>query len=192
MAEYKNAIRSRKLIREAFAQLIKEKQDISKITVKEIVERAEISKSTFYCHYADIYAVYEEFGNEIINIMNTTLDALAKHNSPEDIRECAKQLILTLLENEELYRKLLTSNLTYTFIEQLKNLFIQKVDNNITVNYLSRDSRVRRIEVNLIANSIIYTFVDFFKSEDKLGLKSLDEISIIVDDLIGNLKKLDY
>ncbi len=192
MAMYKNAIRSRKLIREAFAQLVKEKQDISKITVKEIVERAEISKSTFYCHYSDIYAVYEEFGNEIITIMNKTLDTIAMHNSPDDIRECAKQVISALLENEELYRKLLTSDLTYTFIDQLKNLFVQKVEKNISINYLSKDPRVRRIEVNLISNSIIYTFVDFFKSEDKLGLQSLDEIACVVDDLIANIKKLDY
>ena len=192
MAEYKNSIRKRKMIRGAFAQLVKEKQDISKITVKEIVERSEISKSTFYCHYSDIYAVFEEFGTEIINIMNTTLDALAKHNRPEDIREYAKQLIKTLLENEDLYRKLLTSDLTYTFIDKLKNLFIEKLDKNQNIDYLSKDPSIRRIEINLIANAIIYTFVDFFKSDDKLGLKSLEDISSIVDDLISNLKNLDY
>ena len=38
MTEYRNALRSKRLIREAFAQLIKERQDISKITVSEIVK----------------------------------------------------------------------------------------------------------------------------------------------------------
>ncbi len=52
--EYRNSIRSRKSIRTAYAELISEKKDSSKITVKEIVDRADISKSTFYCHYNDI------------------------------------------------------------------------------------------------------------------------------------------
>ena len=52
--EYRNSIRSRKSIRTAYAELINEKKDSSKITVKEIVDRADISKSTFYCHYNDI------------------------------------------------------------------------------------------------------------------------------------------
>ena len=40
--EYRNSIRSRKSIRTAYAELISEKKDSSKITVKEIVDRADI------------------------------------------------------------------------------------------------------------------------------------------------------
>ena len=71
---YRNKIRTKKMIRKAFAELVAEKQDISKITVKELVERADISKSTFYGHYQDIYAVTEEFESEILELLNETLN----------------------------------------------------------------------------------------------------------------------
>ena len=59
--ENRNVRKSKKAIQKAFAELLSEKNDINKITVKELVERADISKSTFYSHYQDIYSVKEEF-----------------------------------------------------------------------------------------------------------------------------------
>ena len=49
-AEYRSAIRSRRMIREAYTVLLKEK-DLSKITVTDIVNRADINRATFYAHY---------------------------------------------------------------------------------------------------------------------------------------------
>ena len=43
-------IKTEKAIRKTFHELLQEK-DISKITVKERTERAEINKTTFYAHY---------------------------------------------------------------------------------------------------------------------------------------------
>lgn len=190
MAEYRNALRSRRLIREAFAELIKEKQDISKITVSEIVKRADISKSTFYCHYKDIYAVADEFGDEIIDLMNKTLDAYLKNNNLDDIATYANQVIKALKENELLYRKLLSSPMTYSFIEKLKRIFVKKCS-SLKSSLLSTDQKVKRIEIDLIANAIIYCFVDYFKSEDKLGLNSLDDIIYAVRELTQSLKEIE-
>lgn len=41
-------------LQDAFVQLVQEK-DVTQITVKELCERADINKSTFYLHYKDIY-----------------------------------------------------------------------------------------------------------------------------------------
>lgn len=41
-------------LQNAFADLIKEKE-LPQITIKELCERADINKSTFYLHYRDIY-----------------------------------------------------------------------------------------------------------------------------------------
>lgn len=52
--------RTENAIQTAFVKLIMEK-DINKITVKELCERADINKSTFYLHYHDIYDLAEQF-----------------------------------------------------------------------------------------------------------------------------------
>ena len=52
-AEYRSAIRSRQLITEALADLLQEKP-LNKITVTDVVNRAQINRGTFYAHYQDI------------------------------------------------------------------------------------------------------------------------------------------
>ena len=67
-AEYRSAIRSRRMIREAYTQLLKEK-DLSRITVTDIVKQADLNRATFYAHYPDVRGVTEEIENEIIEKM---------------------------------------------------------------------------------------------------------------------------
>lgn len=57
--------RTRQNIRDAFIQL-RMKKPLEKITVKELCERAEINKATFYLHYSNIYELSETIENGLI------------------------------------------------------------------------------------------------------------------------------
>lgn len=48
--------RTKKLLKQALAQLMDEK-DFKDITVKDITERADLNRGTFYLHYTDTYAI---------------------------------------------------------------------------------------------------------------------------------------
>lgn len=73
MKVYRNAARTKQWIRRALTELMAEKKDINKITVTELAQRADISKTTFYDHYEDICAVAEEFENELIDQLTDVL-----------------------------------------------------------------------------------------------------------------------
>ncbi|MBO5365138.1 MAG: TetR family transcriptional regulator, partial [Peptococcaceae bacterium] len=47
---YRNAVRSKTMIRQAFLELLQEKP-YEKITVTDIAQRADLNRSTFYAHY---------------------------------------------------------------------------------------------------------------------------------------------
>lgn len=49
-----SSVKTRNLIRDTFAELLYEKKNINKITVTELVQRADINRSTFYSHYDDV------------------------------------------------------------------------------------------------------------------------------------------
>ena len=53
--------KTKRAIQKAFIALLREKP-IEKITVKEIAERAEINKTTFYSHYETLDALTAENG----------------------------------------------------------------------------------------------------------------------------------
>ena len=52
-------------IRQAFLDLRRQKP-LEKITVKELCQRAEIHKSTFYSHYEDLYALSDALETQVV------------------------------------------------------------------------------------------------------------------------------
>lgn len=59
-------------IKNAFLELRSQKS-VEKITVKELCQRAQINKSTFYTHYADIYALSDAMQAETIAFVLSTI-----------------------------------------------------------------------------------------------------------------------
>ena len=64
----------------AYIQL-REKKPIEKITVKELTDKAQISKQTFYLHYKDIYDLTEQIEQELIH------DIMKDVDCPDNILE---------------------------------------------------------------------------------------------------------
>lgn len=59
-------------IKNAFLELRAQKS-VEKITVKELCQKAQINKSTFYTHYADIYALSDAMQAETISFVLSTI-----------------------------------------------------------------------------------------------------------------------
>ena len=57
--------KTREQLRHGLAELLCEKS-IREITVKELVERVDINRSTFYLHYSDIYDMMEKIENGLV------------------------------------------------------------------------------------------------------------------------------
>ncbi len=174
-AIYRNSIRTKKMIREAFAELVSEKQDITKITVKELVERADISKSTFYCHYQDVYAVIEEFEQEVLSLLDDTLNTYMKEHR-EEFAPYVKKIIQHFKENEGLYKKIFVSDLPSKFIDQLKSICNERINKDIHLDALSTDPDIRMAEIDFLTNGITHLFVDYFKGTIKLSLDDIGEL----------------
>ncbi|WP_054637466.1 TetR/AcrR family transcriptional regulator [Thalassobacillus sp. C254] len=51
--------RTRTLIRNTFAELIVEK-GLDRVTIKDLTERADINRGTFYLHFQDKYDLLEQ------------------------------------------------------------------------------------------------------------------------------------
>lgn len=174
MKEYRSSIRSKKFIREAFAKILSEKKDIGKVTVKEIIERADISKSTFYAHYEDIYAVIEEFENEIIVTIKETIDEYDKKHIDE-FMPYIDHIIALLKENDSLYRMLLSSDDYQGFIYKIKKILMERIDHDNKLVGLPTKKAARAMTIDFLANGIIYLFVDYYKGYLPITLNDIKE-----------------
>ena len=117
--------KTRQNIFQAFIEL-REKYPLEKITVKELTERAQISKQTFYLHYRDMYDLSERIEQSMIQEM------LKELPYPENILthtgEVTKQLFQKAIDQTSLknalyekcpkYRTDLRANILITILVQ--------------------------------------------------------------------------
>ena len=57
--------RTKMLLQNALVDLMLEKA-VGKISVKELTQKADVNRSTFYLHYLDIYDMLEQMENEFV------------------------------------------------------------------------------------------------------------------------------
>ena len=67
--------RTRNAIREAMTEMLAVKP-LGKITVQELIDRANICRTTFYAHYEDIYDLLDEVENDILTEIREGLEEL--------------------------------------------------------------------------------------------------------------------
>ena len=65
--------KTKRSIKNAFIKL-RSNKPLERITIKELVESAEISKATFYLHYRDIYDLSDSLQKELIQDILQSLD----------------------------------------------------------------------------------------------------------------------
>lgn len=149
-AEYRSAIRSRKLIKTAFMELAAEKE-ISKITVKDIADRADINRGTFYAHYRDVYDVLEQIEDEAIENLSHFLDNL--NNSVENIGDMMYPIDCYLNKDIKLSQRLLNSRESEMFFKKLHKVFKEKL--------LSNESYTKIFEGDSLSQEICTTFITY-------------------------------
>ena len=62
-----------KVIKEAFLKIL-ENKPITKISVKEVAEAAEVNRATFYSHFSDCYDLLERIENDLLNDFRSMVD----------------------------------------------------------------------------------------------------------------------
>jgi len=184
-AEYRSAVRSRESIRRAYAELIHEK-GTTNLTVKELVERADVNRSTFYAHYQDINAVLREIEEDVVQKMFAFLDA-SEHNELLNNPLPFLMRIGTELEgNRNYYRLLLETNGSSTFTQKLKDVFLERMLTDR--NAFSKVSRQREflICMNLLAGGGVGLCCDWITGKIDMPMQ---ELANIINDIAMNMMK---
>ena len=179
-AEYRSAIRSRRMIREAYTELLKEK-DLSKITVTDIVKRADLNRSTFYAHYPDVRGVTEEIENEIIEKMLDVLEGFRYTSFFCNPAPLLLKLSCYLQEDADFYRTLVRANGSEMFMEKLKKVFTDHMINDSDIPDDMRGSKMVCLRVCYFAGGIVNLYKQWFRGDLDC---TLDDIAMEVSRLL--------
>lgn len=112
-AEYRSAVRSRKMIVNALVDLLQEKS-LDKITITDVVNRAQLNRGTFYAHYVSIEDVLQQMiWQTFLPIQN----ALSKDQvCLENVAETLLKQIQEIIESDLLFFQKVSQSNASTYI----------------------------------------------------------------------------
>lgn len=97
------------VLKQGIVNLLKDKP-ISKITVKEICEEADINRATFYAHYSDQYDLLKQIEIELMTDINQYLDNISFHDNESELFQMMYKIFDYINDNSELCSVLLGEN----------------------------------------------------------------------------------
>lgn len=152
-AEYKNAVRSKQCIKKAYAALLNEK-DVTKITVTDIVEKAGISRGTFYAHYADVHDLYNKLENDAIGTIMTVIDVAGITNFYDNPLPTLDASLRFIEQNKEYYRLLLNSAVGSNFINKLSDDFATRFADTLIEHIACENHTMVRSYLSFVTSGI--------------------------------------
>lgn len=122
--------RSKKAMVDALAFLLQEKP-LNHITVREIAERADINRGTFYLHYKDVYDMAEQLQNEIFRRFNEIVTSYMPRNDSQTLFPMLVKLFELLKEHALLAKSLIGRNGDAAFADKLRCAMREKCLENL-------------------------------------------------------------
>lgn len=171
-AEYRSALRSKKLITDALVTLLDEKT-LDKITVTDIVKKADINRGTFYAHYDNVSDVVTSIFKSAYEIITCSINEFP-YNSNFDMSIMLKKLQSVMEQDFEFYRKIFSSDINMKVYEEISNVLISYV--------FEQESRISKVShsdfvfyTSFYSGGIIKLYRDWFIGELPMSFDELTE-----------------
>lgn len=179
---YRNFTRSEKAIIRAYVELMQHKGG-SRITVTDIVNTADLNRSTFYAHFKSAEDVREKIQSDIINELLGSLNKREFRNTLSDPYPAMKHVITFIEKDEEMYKILLNTSGADKFLKRLRDIVIdQYLSDQVILPYI-KDRDEFEMNLRLFIGGFVSVIEDWAAGSLKM---TLEKCTIIMSDSIRN------
>lgn len=105
------------MLKQALLSFLKEKP-INKITVKEVCERAELNRATFYAHYSDCFALLESIEEDLLEAFQQSLKLVDSF----DVTALIEAIYTMIEQQQEACRVLIFQNVCPNVLRRMISL----------------------------------------------------------------------
>ena len=178
-AEYRSSIRSKVLIKNALLSLMREKS-FDKISVTDIVDRADINRGTFYAHFKDVRGVLDKICagmvDEILfSIKETDVEDIVKDNSI-----VFKKISDYISKDLEYFKLILKIDGIHDFILRKKSDAIRVLLESDEISKSLVDMKEAEVVIDFAISAIVDTYSDIV----------LERLSVTLDEAPQYLSKI--
>lgn len=156
-------------------------KSFKEITVKELTEKVDLNRGTFYLHYKDVFDMVEQIENDLLKEFQSVLDTHDIMEMKGDPLPLLEDIYTFLKENAALCTALFSTNGDIIFIENLKDRVRIKSINAWKI--LFNIKKADKFEYCL--NFMLGGYIGLFNTWLKNGLKETPkEMALMTDALI--------
>lgn len=176
----KRSRKSRQAIKDAFKEMVLT-QEMSHIVIKELAEKADVNRKTFYLHYTDVYNVLEDVEDELLDDIKKIFGKF----DMDKIKTDPYPLLLAISdgvsgsENETFNKLLFSSTISGNFMRKIKDMLKNEIFNSYNFN-VSNAPRAN-IVLSFIVSGVVDCYRDWYLSDRS---ESLEELARELSELI--------
>ncbi len=153
--EDRRARKTRAALEKAYIELIL-KKDISKITILDVTEKADVARGTFYIHFCDIYELADYVEERLLSNLTRSIE----FDNTGDFSEEAFMLKLEtaidyMLDNKRIFKRLICGAGSGSFVEKLRRLLEGILFTNATHTKGEAMSEEKLYDLHIIINYYI-------------------------------------
>ncbi len=169
--------RTKRTLKHALTQLMYEKE-FKDITVKDITERADLNRGTFYLHYTDTYDILNKIENEILENIQKMVDEYFKtsYDGNDTVSLLLKPVAEYIAENADVCRCFINNKASSDFIEKLQNLIFSNCSNIIKRKHGFKESDNYNYYLSFVTYGIIGVLKKWLETVETAGTQNIVEL----------------
>lgn len=168
--------RTQKLLKDSLIELMQEKE-FKNITVKDITERADLNRGTFYLHYNDTYHLLQDIEEGVLSDFQEMIDSYKHSFRSNSLLPILYPVIDYIGDNAPICHILFENNASHDFLVRFHSL----IHNNGRTIILSMFPIAEEEKMNCFFEFVTYGLIGMLKqwvdSGQKLARKTLAELA---------------
>ncbi len=174
----RRVVKTKKAIRNALAELLM-KQDIENITVKDIADKADVNRKTFYNYYMNVFQVIDEIENEISQKFNDAISEISTSdllNNPQIVFDRINEIIS---EDSQFYECLFRMEKNQGLVIRLSDRLIKRTNASLTEMGIEETKAI--IISDFFITGMIKAYKNWVNSDKEVTLKIIsDTLSVLI------------
>lgn len=118
---------TQRALQDALIELLTDKP-LSRITVRELCEKADVNRSTFYAHYRDTASLLHDIEKDAIDWVRGTLQQLLEQPDVESVGHVIEHICQYIADNRSHLRVLMSTKADLGFQQRLLGLIYGRND----------------------------------------------------------------
>lgn len=144
----------------ALSELMQEKK-YNNITIQDIIDRANVGRSTFYAHFDTKDELLTCFIENIFEMLNQHITSFVEHNSTQTRFVPVTELFEHIMENSRVIKALMSAESSNILIQKIQFYWNKKIEQYLKT--LLSEGVEPSVPLDILTNHITSTMIELLK-----------------------------